>query len=115
MSGRRGVTLIEVLVATVLLAVGIHGTLGALAAAQRLHRGARERDAVAARALDRLSWFAQEACVRGDTLAEAVEPPGVSVRWSTAGTANHRRLHWEGRVATSRAAPLTVRAEWLCD
>jgi prepilin-type N-terminal cleavage/methylation domain-containing protein len=67
MTSRRGVTLIEVLVATVLLAIGIAGTLNALVASARVRRSADAREAVVGLLLDRLAWFEANACRTLDT------------------------------------------------
>lgn len=114
MPARRAVSLIEVLVATVLLAIGIHGTLGALAAAQRLHRAARERDLLAFRALDRLGWWAQQACAQGDTSAIERDSTGIEARWSVDEASGTRRLRWSARGGGSRPTRLDITTDWPC-
>lgn len=59
---RRGVTLVEVLVSAVLLAIGIGGCLSALVGAARLRAGAAQREALADAAEARLSWFEARGC-----------------------------------------------------
>jgi Tfp pilus assembly protein PilV len=68
---RRGSSLVEVLVATVLLAVGVAGTLSALAAAARLRTAARAQERVAATALEAFSAFVARGCVVSDSLIVA--------------------------------------------
>lgn len=90
---RRGVTLIEVLVATVLLAIGIGGSLGALATALRFRTDAAARERLAATAHDRLSWFEAVGCtLPGDTTIAT--PPGAQGEesWSLVREPNAVRL-----------------------
>lgn len=82
MPARLGVTLVEVLVATVLLAIGVSGSLSALSAAARLRDGARVREALAAAAHDRLSWFEATGCAAGDSSGVDEGARGVQLTWN---------------------------------
>lgn len=115
MTTPRGVTLIEVLVATVLLAVGIHATLGALFVSQRWHRAARERDALASHALDRLDWWSRHACTAGDTLVDDQLPGGLALRWSVQDSLGRRQLRWQGRGPGNAPQRLDFSSSWRCD
>lgn len=81
MHPQRGVSLVEVLVATVLLAVGITGTLASLAAAARLREDARGREAVAAAMRERLAWFEAVGCVPETSSGDATRADGVRLAW----------------------------------
>lgn len=70
MNSRRGVSLVEVLVASVLLAIGVGGTLSAFTAALRLRTNADVREEAAARAQNRLTWFESRNCAAADTAAD---------------------------------------------
>lgn len=112
---RRGVSLLEVVVATVLLTVGIAGALSSLAAAERLRRSARGREALAAAALDRLAWFRAAACLTGDTtVAHPIEPAG-DVQWSSRTVPHGRALMWRGTITTHPPQRLEVSTRWRCD
>lgn len=113
MRSQSGVSLVEVLVATVLLAVGINGTLAAVAAAQRLQRDARARDALASLALDRLDWFAHRACGLSDSLGQD-SARAIRATWQLRDSASTRRLQWQGRSTGDTRHPLRVDAEWSC-
>jgi len=73
---RRGTSLVEVLVATVLLAVGVAGTLAALAASARLRTAARAEERVAATALEAFSAFVARGCSVSDSLVTSVVDSG---------------------------------------
>lgn len=91
MRSRRAVSLIEVLVAAVLLAVGIGATLSALTAAARLRERASLRERVARVVADRLARFVADGCVASDTsLAMTVGP--IDERWSITRSADRARL-----------------------
>lgn len=96
---RLGVSLTEVLVATVLLAVGIGGTLGALATSLRMRNGASAREMVAAAAHDRLTWFDRTGCAVQDTIIEETPPPGTGVAesWRVEGEPGAVTLQGEAR------------------
>jgi type II secretory pathway pseudopilin PulG len=112
MSNRPAVTLIEVMVATVLLAVGVAGTVAALVAATRLRLEAAARETAAATADRRLAWFEAMGCLGGDTAIVAL-PPGAE-RWTLerdtlSATLDGRAEHLVGSRAVR--VPLRVRRE----
>ena len=115
MRSRPGVSLIEVLVATVLLAVGIAGTLSSLAAAERLRRGARDRENLAALALDRLAWFQLAACLTADTSAVTPIDPAGEARWSVRDSLGVRTLQWRGVTPSAPPQRLRLTTTWRCD
>ncbi len=98
MRPRPGVTLVEVLVASVLLAIGIGGTLGALVAAARLRDGAGRRELVASVVEARLVWFAISACASTDTVLSGAAD-GVEETWRITRAGPLARL--EGRARSS--------------
>lgn len=103
---RPGVSLTEVLVASVLLAVGIGGTLGALSTAVRFRSGAAAREAIAATAHDRLGWFDATACLVPDTTIER-PLPGTNARESWTLVHDSSGAHLAGSVR-GRAVGVTV-------
>lgn len=115
MSRRPGVTLVEVLVATVLLGVGVSGTLASLAAAARLRGEARLRETMAAAVSDRLDWFAALGCASADTAGADLRAGRVVVAWSQVDSAPSRQLRVTARDSVARVAPLRLRAERRCD
>lgn len=114
MRERAGVSLVEVLVASVLLAIGVGGALGALVAAARMRDRAGRREAVV-RAVDaRLGWFALNACAPTDTVIAAVVD-GVDETWRITRAGATSRL--EGRalaVAPGRPVRLSLVHERSC-
>lgn len=114
MSSRRGVSLIEVLVATVLLAVGIGGTLSALAASARLRTLARDREQLAAEALDRLAWFEARACAQGDTTEQRTTTDHVGLEWSVIDSGGRRLLRFRAERGGERPQRLSLRTSWQC-
>jgi hypothetical protein len=95
MRSRPAVSLVEVLVASVLLAIGVSGTLSSLSAAARLRHGASGREALASAAHDRLGWFEAAACSSADSSATEEVSGGVRVRWELRATAEGRTLQLE--------------------
>jgi len=81
MTQRQGISLVEVLVATVLLAIGIAGTLSALTTAMRLRLAAEAQEAAVERADARLGWFARGPCPATDTAVHVDDGRGVRERW----------------------------------
>jgi len=82
MSARRGFSLVEVLVASILLTVGVAGSLSALVTAARLRALASAREAVAQALDSRLDWFATNACAfTGDTVVRAQAGTGTVETW----------------------------------
>ncbi len=98
---RAGVSLTEVLVATVLLAVGVGGTMGALAAALRMRNGASVRERVAAAAHERLTWFERAGCAVQDTAITVTAPlgTGIAESWEVVSEPGAVRLLGEARGA----------------
>ncbi len=68
MRPRTGISLVEVLVAALLLAIGISAALGAFTAAARFRERAALREFVARTVADRLERFTLEACTGADTV-----------------------------------------------
>jgi Tfp pilus assembly protein PilV len=115
MHPRSGVSLIEVLVATVLLAVGIGGTLSALAASSRLREWARDRERLAAEALDRLAWFEARACAQRDTAEQATSAERVTANWAVRDSAGRRLLRFGAVTAGRPPQRLSLRSSWRCE
>jgi Tfp pilus assembly protein PilV len=107
MRSRPGVSLVEVLVAAVLLAVGVGGAMSALLAAARLRDRAATREAVVRAVEARLGWFAVNACTWADTTVAATDA-GVEEAWRISrATAGMARL--EGRtVGRTSGAPVRL-------
>lgn len=99
---RRGTSLVEVLVASVLLGVGVSGCLSTLAVAARFHERARAREEIAAEAHDRLGWFVSQGCVVVDTLSDASSRGLVQGEWTV--LRDSLATHLSLRLA--RSAPL---------
>ena len=78
---RRGTSLVEVLVASVLLAVGVSGCLSTIAVAARFRERARAREGLAAAAHDRLSWFVARGCTITDSARESAASGLVRAEW----------------------------------
>ena len=114
MPARSGVSLIEVLVATVLLAVGICGTLGSLAAAARLRQSARQRESLAAAALDRLAWFEARACAQSDTAERIHAVDSVALDWAVSDSAGRRTLRFTAASLGRSPQRLTLVSSWQC-
>lgn len=113
---RRGVSLPEVLVAAVLLAVGVAGCLSALATSLRLRTAAWERESLAAAAHDRLSWFAARGCSVGDT--SFGPPPSLRFRehWRVAPESGGAALFGVLRGTGARSAfDLRIRSRVACE
>ena len=98
---RAGVSLTEVLVAAVLLAVGVGGCLAALSTALRLRTGASARETIAAVAHDRLTWFEGAGCAVGDTLIES--PAGTDAQEAWRVEREPGAVHLTGTARGSRA------------
>lgn len=117
MRARPALSLVEVLVATVLLAVGISGTVASLAAAERLRADANRRERLAAEVNARLAWFDAVGCSAEATSGVTTSSDGVRVAWTlSAITADSVRrvdidaAHGEG----SRALRLAIATGRLC-
>ncbi|MEX2181295.1 MAG: hypothetical protein WD771_04590 [Gemmatimonadaceae bacterium] len=108
MRARAGSSFIEVLVASVLLAVGIVGCLSTLAAAARMRHGASVREELAARAHDRLGWFGARACIGPDTAGSAPAGAPVQVDWTRTRNAAGAHLNIELSAPASAAVHRVV-------
>jgi prepilin-type N-terminal cleavage/methylation domain-containing protein len=116
MNSRRGVTLIEVLVAAVLLALGIAGTLNAMVASARLRVSADTREALVGVMLDRLAWFEVNACSVSDTAGVTRLPDGPEARWALRAVGSTRILELNGaRRAGTSASRTRVLTSLPCD
>lgn len=116
MRRRPGVTLVEVLVATVLLAIGVAGSLSTLSAAARLRDGARVREALAAVAHDRLGWFESLGCAATDTAAVDAGARGVRLSWTLRADSLGRELELRAEGAWgSRQQTLRVSTAVTCE
>ena len=107
MSPRRGVSLVEVLVAATLLAIGIGGTLHALFTSARLRLDADRREAMVGLLLDRLGWFEAAACAGGDTAGVVRLADGPEAQWAVQAVGSVRVLTMQGRRAPGAAHPTT--------
>jgi prepilin-type N-terminal cleavage/methylation domain-containing protein len=115
MHARRGLSLVEVLVAMVLLAIGIGSALSALLSAAQLRLRASAREAVAAAAEERLTWFAARSCSASDTVWRSGAGSAVTGSWrvtadSTGARLEGRAVRWEG----AHAARLDLVAQRRC-
>ena len=115
MHPRSGVSLVEVLVATVLLAVGIGGTLSSLAATARLREWARARERLASEALDRLAWFEARSCAQADTSERLTTADGFTVDWVVRDSASRRLLRFSAATSGRSSQRITIRSSWRCD
>lgn len=115
MRNRRGVSLVEVLVAAVLLAIGIGGTLQALMASARLRLDADAREAVVGLLLDRLAWFESRACAVADTSGLVRLSDGPTATWRVQRVGSRSVLQLEGsRRAGQSAARTSITTSLLC-
>lgn len=115
---RPGLSLTEVLVATVLLAVGIGCTLGALATSLRMRNGASAREMLAAVAHDRLTWFERAGCAVQDTIIEEAAPrdAGIAESWRVEGEPGAVTLRGEARGARAGLSfAITVQTRRACE
>lgn len=111
---RGGVSLIEVLVAMVLLAIGIAGTLSALAASSQLRNQARMHEELAAEAMNRLAWFESRACAQLDTAESHTTARGVRVAWQVRDSLGRRQLSFEANTLGRTSGGLSLRTSWQC-
>ena len=98
---RRGTSLIEVLVSSVILAVGISGCLSTLAVSARFRERAAAREELAAAAQDRIGWFLSRGCLVGDTAGTAADPR-LESSWALRRDSSSARLN----LSFVRRAPL---------
>jgi len=112
MRTRSGVSLIEVIVATVLLAVGIIGCIGSLIASARLREEARTQETLAAALLDRLVWVERVACDSTTVSGGAHGPDGTRVDWTLGALDGARPVEISATVVRAgrpRSSALTTR------
>lgn len=102
MRTRRGVSLVEVLVAVLLLTVGVGGCVQALLAAGRLRTRAAARERLAHVVEARLQWFRSRPCAAGDASIDHTTPDGVHERWIVVRTGALLRL--DGRAGAGAGA-----------
>jgi len=105
MTNQRGVSLVEVLVAATLLAVGIVGTLHALLMSARLRTDADRREALVGALLDRLAWFEAAACAGRDTAGVSQLAGGMAAHWRVQAESTVRILTLDGRLDGRGGAP----------
>ncbi len=116
MTSRRGVSLVEVLVASVLLAIGVSGTLNAIVASARLRVSADVREALVGLVLDRLAWFEANACSASDTAGVTRLADGPEARWRLRAVDRTRILEVEGAVhGRAAAARTSIVTSLACD
>ena len=104
---RRGVSLVEVLVASTLLTIGIGGTLHALLASARLRLDADRREAMVGLLIDRLAWFETAACIGADTSGVTSLSDGPEARWQVHSVGTRRVLTLDGLRGGAATAPRT--------
>lgn len=112
MRTRSGVSLIEVIVATVLLAVGITGCIGTLIASARLREEARAQETLAAVLLDRLVWVERVACDSATVSGGENGPNGTRVEWTLGALDGARPVELSAtveRAGRPRSSSLTTR------
>ncbi len=107
MRSRPGVSLVETVVAAVLLMLGIGGTMHALAGSARLRSDADAREVLTGLLLDRLAWFEASACVSGDTSGVSAASVQPTLRWRVQAVGTRRVLTMDAVRAPGRRAPRT--------
>lgn len=112
---RRGFTLVEVLVALVVVAVGLLGVAGSSAIALRAANAAVREQAAVSRARTRLALIESAGCV-GAASGEHRVAAGLSDKWSVGPLANGARLvdvsaDWDD---VGRRRTVTLRSALLC-
>jgi len=99
---RKGTSLVEVLVASVLLAVGVSGCLSSLAVSARFRERARAREELAAAAHDRLGWFVARGCAVTDSSSESEATSTLTSEW----TVVRDSVSAQFALVASRTAPM---------
>lgn len=102
MRTRPGVSLVEVLVAALLLAVGVGGSVQTVVTAGRLRAHAAARDRLARVVEARLLWFQGRSCTAPDTTVDSALPRGMHERWHVGRSGGMSRL--EGRARSGGGA-----------
>jgi Tfp pilus assembly protein PilV len=114
LSARLGVSLPEVLVAAALLAIGVGGTLSALATALRFRAQAMERESVAAAAASRLAWLESNGCASPDTTITSGSQP-LSEHWQLTRQTGQALLRGDARFERAgRRYRLALETGVLC-
>jgi prepilin-type N-terminal cleavage/methylation domain-containing protein len=113
---RSGLSLVELLVALVLLAVGLLGVAGASARAMRMGASAARERRAAQRASDRVAALASRGCAaaRSGTLVDSVA--SMTERWTVTPTSAgvalvHADIRWS---APAGVRSLSLRSAILC-
>lgn len=113
MDARRGVSLAEVMVATVLLAVGVSGCVAALLGAARLRLESSAREDVVDAVDRRLGWFEAAGCGSGDTVIVTLGE--IEGRWMVTRTDSSALLDGrEQRRLASRVIRFPLRTQREC-
>jgi prepilin-type N-terminal cleavage/methylation domain-containing protein len=113
---RRGVSLPEVLVAAVLLAIGIAGTLSALSTSVRFRAMGLARESIAAAAAGRVSWFESEGCASPDTLIASPTGARLEERWQLSHEPGAVRLHGAATMwQAGRSHRLPIETRRACE
>lgn len=110
MRTRRGVSLLEVLVATLLLTVGVGGSVQALLTAGRLRARAAARERLARTVETRLHWFQARSCAAVDTTIDGTTADAVHEQWTVQRSGVLTRLEGRARIggrADSLRLPLS--------
>jgi Tfp pilus assembly protein PilV len=102
---RRGFTLVELLVALVILDLALLGLVAASAVAARQLADARVRSHAAATALSRLEWAASRPC-DGAQYGSAVQGAGLRESWSLDTPVRGTRLVTDTVDVTSGTVPI---------
>lgn len=95
---RAGVSLIEVLVATVILGIGIAGAQSAMLAAARYRAAADAREALAALMVEQMLWFERRGCAGADSSDVLEGARGARVAWGLRRDSAGVQVWLEGRV-----------------
>jgi Tfp pilus assembly protein PilV len=106
---------VEVLVAAVLLAIGIAGTMSAVATSVRFRGMALTREMMASAGQARLSWFEASACVGADTAFASSPAARIHEHWEVRRTATGALL--DGTLSagpTGRALSWPVNSSIPC-
>lgn len=99
--------MLEVLVATLLLTVGVGGAVHSVVTAGRLRARAAARERLARTVEARLEWFQGRPCTGGDTTIERTTPEGVHEQWAVQRRGAIAQLDGRARVG-SRADSLRL-------
>jgi Tfp pilus assembly protein PilV len=113
--GRAGISIVEVLVALVLLAVGLLGIAGNGAIAMRAAVAAARERRAAQRAADRVALLRAQGCAAARSGAAVDPAAALTERWTVSPAANAVALDVEVRWrAPAGPRALTLRSGILC-